>query len=268
MNYLHEHSTFETVKELNEAVNEHIQRNQYELNETDRSVLLTLSRYSVKYKGVSHLKISTLAEIVGKSDRTIQRSIRKLERLNIVERLEFIRKKSGGHGANIYRILPFNVGANSSEREDDGKPANSSDEETDKQDETINLSSNSNNTLLETEKRAPSSSDDIIKRGLRNALPKPIYDALSPFFNGHGLYNVYGILLRAKAKIDRSIMLETHADRYIDAFYNVIRLHKAGKVRSLNGLLFVTWERLTAEISRQINAKHSELFNDFCAVIG
>jgi len=61
-------------------------------------------------------------------------------------------------------------------------------------------------------------------------------------------------LLRAKAKIDASIALETHADRYIDAFYNVIRLYKAGKVRRLNGLLYVAWERLSAEISRQINA--------------
>ncbi|HEX6593301.1 MAG TPA: hypothetical protein VF095_01790 [Bacillota bacterium] len=37
------------------------------------------------------------------------------------------------------------------------------------------------------------------------------------------------------------------AERYINGFCNVIRLHKSGKIRkSFEGLLYVTWERLTA----------------------
>lgn len=258
MNYLSEYAMFDSVKAMDEAIAEHIRRNQYELNETDRDVLMMLSRYSVKYKGAAHLKIDTIAAAIGKSGRTVQRSLRKLERLNIIERKEFIRKKSGGHGANIYVILPVNVGANSSEREDDGKPTDINDNDTDDNSETINLSSYKNKTLLETDEQAKPArptEDEIIKRGLKHAIPAPIYDALSPFFNGKDLYNTYGILLRAKAKISRFITLETYHERYVDAFFNVIRLYKAGKIRNLSGYLYVTWQRLTAEISRQIKAE-------------
>ena len=101
MNYLSEYAMFNSVKEMDEAIAEHIRRNQHQLNNTDRDVLMMLSRYSVKYKGAAHLKTETIANTIGKSIRTVQRSLRKLERLNIIERKEFIRKKSGGHGANI-----------------------------------------------------------------------------------------------------------------------------------------------------------------------
>jgi len=253
MNYLHEYSTFETVEELNEAINDHIQRNQYELNDTDRNVFLMLSRYAVKYLGAAHLKTDTIAKAIGKSIRTVQRSIRKLERLGMIERVEFIRKKSGGHGANIYRILSTNVSAGMSEREPADKPTQASNKADDRASESINSISD-NTYILETNKRA-----DIIKRGLRNAIPKPIYNALAPFYDGKGVYDTYGILLRAKARIDRTIALESHHERYIDAFYNVIRRYKRGIVRNLDGYLFAAWERLSAEISRQMSVHEGDI---------
>lgn len=274
MIYLNDYKTFDDVQEMNLQVKKHVSKHYYEMNDTDREALYFISRYSVKYPGASHLKVETIAKAINRSRSTAKRVITKLIKLGIIERVTTLRKIKGGHGANIYRILPCissNEPSKTNQREDDRKPTQTSDEETDKQDETINLISDLNNTLLETEKPAKPNrptEDEIIKRSLRNAIPRQIYDALSPFFNGQGLYNVYGILLRAKAKIDRSIRLEEYGSRYIDAFYNVIRLYKAGKVRSLNGLLYVTWERLTAEISRQINARKSALFNDFCEIVG
>ena len=257
MNYLSEYAMFGSVKEMDEAINLHIRRNQYELNETDRDVLMTLSRYAVKYKGVAHLKVATIADIIGKSTITVRRSLNKLVKLNIIEKKTFMRAKSGGNGANIYIILPFDR-AEMIDRKEGEKPTQTSVKDNDNQAETISLISDKNNTSLETakpNKPAKPSEDEIIKRGLKNAIPKPIYDALEPFFNGKDLYNTYGILLRAKAKISRFITLETYHERYIDAFYNVIRLYKAGKIRNLSGYLYVTWQRLTAEISRQIKAE-------------
>lgn len=259
MNYLHKYAMFDSVKEMDEAIAEHIRRNRYELNETDRDVLMMLSRYSVKYKGAAHLKIDTIAAAIGKSGRTVQRVLRKLERLNIIERKEFIRKKSGGHGANIYVILPVDVAADMSDREDTDKPNDSNEEKADEQSETISLLSCNKNNTLETAEQAKQAKpnkpteDEIIKRGLKNAIPTPIYDALSPFFNGRELYKIYGILLRAKAKISRTITLEEYYTEYIDAFYNAVRLRKAGRVHtSFDGLLYVSWQRVTSEISRKI----------------
>src|SRR5690625_2442494 len=104
--------------------------------------------------------------------------------------------------------------------------------------------------------------DALFKRGLKRSIPEQIYEAFAPFFDGQTLYEVYGILLRAKAKIDSHIIIEHYVNCYIDAFYNVIRLYKRRKVKCLAGYLYVTWERLSAEISRQ-EASEIYSFNDF-----
>lgn len=264
MDYLHineetlkELQTFNSVKEMDEAIKRYKQM--FELSKTDRDILDAISRYACKYKGVCYLSKQKIAEEAGfKSRRTAIRACNRLEALGIIKQYE-TRRIKGDKRRSTNVIVINNVFVTENQQ----VTSTSHDKETPSK-------ANKNNTLLDTAKGEPSkpSEDQVIKRGLRNAIPKPIYDALSPFFNGQGLYNVYGILLRAKAKIDRSIRLEEYGSRYIDAFYNVIRLYKAGRVTSLNGLLYVTWERLTAEISRQANAKHSALFNDFCEIVG
>lgn len=265
MNYLHineetlkELQTFNSIEEMDEAIKQYKQI--YELSQTDRDILDAISRYACKYKGVCYLSKQKIAEAAGfKSRRTAIRACNRLEALGIIKQYETRRIK--GDKRRSTNVIVIN---NVIVTENQQVTSTSHDKETPTK--AIKL----NNTLLETEKGEPSkpSDDQVIKRGLRNALPSDIYNALAPFFNGQALYDTYGILLRAKAKIDRSIRLEEYGNRYIDAFYNVIRLYKAGRVTSLNGLLYVAWERLTAEISRQINAKHSALFSDFCEIVG
>ncbi|AOR97648.1 MULTISPECIES: hypothetical protein [Bacillus] len=80
MHYLAEHQTFDSTDQLNESVYEHIKRNTYELNDTDR------------------------------------RALNKLAGLGIVKKVATTRKINGGKGANIIVILPVN---NASEAEDD-----------------------------------------------------------------------------------------------------------------------------------------------------
>jgi len=122
MKYLADYQPFGNKAELNNVVSSHFDRCHFELNETDRSVLLMLSRYAVKYPGVAHLKTSTIANKIKKSDRTIQRAIRKLERLLIIERKPFLRQVSGGFGANLYIFLPPNVISELSPREEATEP--------------------------------------------------------------------------------------------------------------------------------------------------
>lgn len=265
MNYLYDYSLFNTVETMDETIAKHIEINQYELNDTDRDIIMTLARYSVKYKGVAHLKVDTIADIVSKSSITVRRSLNKLEALGIIEKIEFMRTKSGGNGANIYRFLavgdrPEMTGRDSSEKAD-----TSSDKQADSSNETINLLSD-NTYILETETR-PSKNNDFIKRSLRRSIPAPIYDALNPFYDGQGLYNAYGILLRAKAKIDRSITIEEYASDYIDVFKAVIRRFKAGMVERLDNYLYSAWESLSAEISRR-KAYHSGSIDGLSDLLG
>jgi predicted transcriptional regulator len=107
MNYLSEFQSFATKEELNQAVFSHKDHHRSQLNDTDQKVLIMLSQYAVKFPGVAHLKLSTIAEAINKSERTVRRSLEKLAHLNIIERQPFLREKTGGHGANIYIFLPF-----------------------------------------------------------------------------------------------------------------------------------------------------------------
>ena len=96
---------YKSIEELNETVRIH-KRNP-ELNATDRAVLDVLARYSCKELGKSWLAKSTIAEIVGKSRRTIIRVCNKLERLGIIR--QYTRMRATGdrrQTSNLIVILP------------------------------------------------------------------------------------------------------------------------------------------------------------------
>lgn len=149
MNYLSDHQTFTTKHELNEAVNEHITANNHDLNATDRNVLMTISRYAVKFPGAAHLKADTLAAKVGKSTITIRRVINKLVRLHIIEKRPFIRKVKKGSGANLLLILPFNDKAEMITRPEAENPVPIRDEQPKSENEPI-LFKTLNNSFTNT----------------------------------------------------------------------------------------------------------------------
>ncbi|WP_438296617.1 hypothetical protein [Sporosarcina sp. FA15] len=71
------------------------------MNQTERDVLDTIRRYSVKY-GAAHLKHETIEKTIKKYNAIVRRAIRKLEKLEIIERIHYIRPVMSGLGANIY----------------------------------------------------------------------------------------------------------------------------------------------------------------------
>lgn len=247
MHYLSQYQSFDSVQELNHHVKQHTNRRYHDMNETQRQVLQLISQYSVKFAGASHLRIQTIADAIGKSRRTVERAIRVLIDLNVIERLNTTRRVSGGKGANIYRILPCeerDVASEVSHCEESAEVTAPKDNAPITEKESANLLSYNSNIHTRD-------GNDAAKRGLRSAIPTQIYEALTPYFDAKGMYDTYGILLRAKASVDRKITLEEYADDYIDEYYNVIRKYKRGEVRSLNGLLYSAWQRVTAEISRR-----------------
>ena len=83
-----------------------------------------IRRYSVKY-GAAHLKHETIEKAIKKSNATVRRAIRKLEQLDIIERIHYIRPVMSGLGANIYVIKPFNDQSKMNSPEEAEKPADS-----------------------------------------------------------------------------------------------------------------------------------------------
>lgn len=107
MQYLTEYQTFKSKHELNEAIAEHLSAHAFELSGTVRKVLTIISRYAVKFPGAAHLKAVTIAESIGMSEKTIRRAINRLQALRIVRKVVTKRKVTGGQGANIVQVLPY-----------------------------------------------------------------------------------------------------------------------------------------------------------------
>ncbi|WP_203248103.1 helix-turn-helix domain-containing protein [Sporosarcina beigongshangi] len=149
--YLKENAHFANTQDMDEAARRHVIKNWNEMNSTDRAVLDMIRRYSVKY-GAAHLKHDTMAEKISKSNVTVRRAIRKLEKLGIIERIHYIRPVMNGLGANIYTILPFDDQSTLTTPAMADNPCDSMDEATLSETEAFSFESKNikNNTLTDT----------------------------------------------------------------------------------------------------------------------
>jgi predicted transcriptional regulator len=145
MQYLSENQSFQSVSALNEALYRHTCDHYYEMSDTDRSVLKLIGRFAVKYRGAAHLKASTIAEAIGKSEKTARRSLGKLQTLGILVKVSTMRKVAGGYGANIYLVQ-----SPVSSREEAEKPTESTPEPAKTEPEAITLSSEKELTNVNT----------------------------------------------------------------------------------------------------------------------
>ncbi|QBP39719.1 helix-turn-helix domain-containing protein [Paenisporosarcina antarctica] len=247
MYYLSEYQTFTSVKEMDKHVQQHTNAHYHELIQTDRDVLSLLSRYSCKFPGAAHLKVETIMKALSKSDVTIRRAIRKLAKLHIIEKISFIRRVSKGYGANILRILPFEDKSTMITRSstESVTPVSVQSPEIEKQ------TSLSNNLIQDTY-----DTEDAIKEGLITKLPERIGRILGAFFDMNTVYKVYGIMLRAKAKIDRTMMFEEYEEDYISAILSVVNAYKRGRVKNIFGVLYA------AILSATKRLYVTALFND------
>lgn len=104
--YLEQHSTFDSVEDMDTAVELHIQQHYFNLTESERAIVFVLASRSLAYPGASHLKAETIANQIGLSTKTVYRSVKKLADLCIIEKVPGT-KLNGIKGASIYRILPY-----------------------------------------------------------------------------------------------------------------------------------------------------------------
>lgn len=285
MHYLTQHSTFATTQALNDALYTYINRHYYDMNETDRAVLKQLGRYAVKYKGAAQLKADTLAGLIGKSTKTIRRSIAKLVALNIVEKRKTLRPVNGGYGANIIVILPVaetaqlslfanDVQSGVSTRKTTEEPTVSKPEAAESADESITLlkrkekpkstkdtvnrvhNENSGDKISED----PTPSNDVPAAALKDSIPAPIYEAITRYFSkAADVYNYYGILLRAKASVTSGLLIEESPQSFTDAWDRAIFAWKSGRVRkSFDALLYTVFQQATVDALR---ARGKDRFN-------
>ncbi|PEZ06084.1 decarboxylase [Bacillus sp. AFS018417] len=102
-----EYSEFQSKEEFNTYQQQILTRYQAHMNKTDFLVICLLGRYAINEKqktvGVACPLMETIAVKIGKSVRTVRRSIAKLEQLRIIKRVfTKERYKRGGYSANLY----------------------------------------------------------------------------------------------------------------------------------------------------------------------
>ncbi|ASS63708.1 hypothetical protein CHN56_03250 [Bacillus velezensis] len=247
MHYLADHQTFDSTSALNAAVYEHIKRNTYDLNDTDRQALKKIARYAVKFRGAAHLKAETLADLIGKSVKTARRVLNKLATLGIVKKIATTRKINGGKGANIIVILPVDDQSTMSNRGQAEKPTETTAEAPKTENEpsdSIKRSKNKNNVL---------DTATVPAEALKGALPDEIFNAMSRYFDAEDIYKYYGILLRAKASVDRSIRLEEHALPFVEAWHATIMKAKSHEIRRFDDYLYAGFRKAAWTVKARLN---------------
>lgn len=247
MHYLAEHQTFDSTADLNSAVYEHIKRNTYDLNDTDRQALKKIARYAVKFSGAAHLKAETLADLISKSVKTARRALNKLATLGIVKKIATTRKINGGKGANIIVILPVDDQSTMSNRGQAEKPTETTAEAPKTENEpsdSIKRSKNQNNVL---------DTATVPAEALKGALPDEIFNAMSRYFDADKIYKYYGILLRAKASVDRTIRLEDHAEPFVEAWHATIMKAKSHEIKRFDDYLYAGFRKAAWTVKARLN---------------
>ncbi|MCU5179858.1 MULTISPECIES: helix-turn-helix domain-containing protein [Bacillus] len=109
-NLMKPYSEFQSKEEFNIYQKQVLKYYRFQLNKTDATIIHFLGKYAVNEKqktvGVACPLMETIATNVGKSIRTVRRSIAKLEELGIIKRVATKeRHKRGGYSANLYIFL-------------------------------------------------------------------------------------------------------------------------------------------------------------------
>lgn len=254
--------SFPSVEAMNEAIKRY--KAEYELGSTDCVILDAISRYACKYTGVCFLSKERIAKEAGfTSRRTAIRACNRLTALGIIKQYE-TRRVRGDKRQSTNVIVIQDMAANHCARSEERELCHAESQRKVTPKGHTKEASSKTSLQANTYKETDIDTDALMKRGLKTAIPEPIYQAFSPFFNAEELYEMYGVLLRAKAKINPNFMIEDYAEEYLDHFYNVIRLYKSGKVKHLQSYLYVTWERVTAKLAR--GKRRHELFDLFAGV--
>lgn len=231
MHYLSKYQVFTDINELNHHVKQHTNRRKYDMNDTQRNVLQFISQYSVKYPGASHLKTQTIADGVNKSRRTVERAVKALVSLGVIEKLSTTRAIRGGKGANIYRILPYVGESKLSHGKEPKKARPAAESEPIVEKQTDNFISEYNYVL------EPSAESTNI--------PAPLYAVLKPFFFGKELRKYVGIVFRAKSS---KVRLEAHTEAFQACILDCIQRYKRGQIRNLSGYMYASVRKLSRRL--------------------
>lgn len=105
-NRLNEHVVFDSKKEMNYAVADHLKNNAAFLRDNSKNILNYLAKIASHHNGACGVLYDTIAERLSIKKRTVERCMRELKTYKIVEVVKQYSKR-GGRMSSVIRILPF-----------------------------------------------------------------------------------------------------------------------------------------------------------------
>lgn len=250
--------SFDCIEAMNQAIRRFLYTYGHELSESAVEVLKTLSRYACDIAGVAFMKVETLAKLVGKSVRTVQRALKTLEQYEIIKRIPTIRtngKHKGGNGHNVYVIQPVKdvkelpdtppVTPEMSPRQEASDADVSSAQAAQKPAETMLGETmysrlNNKNDITSELTLDESFTPDIV--------PEEFVKTVAPFFrSADTIFELYRRVLIAHRRSKLEKPIEDVIGTVIKAFKQTVFAQKRGRIRStFNGYFYRILEAMLA----------------------
>ncbi|WP_192800191.1 helix-turn-helix domain-containing protein [Priestia endophytica] len=246
-------SIFENIDQLNETVRTHKEMFNSELNKTQIAVLDLLHRYSAKYKGVSFLTKNKMADLLGKSRRTIIYVCNRLEEIGVIRQYAMKRRSDMQQTSNAIVIQPANHKENCTQ-------------------ETTEIAHQENNISLKQKHNINTiRKEDTYEGSYPSFIPNSFITRVKPLFpNVKEVYELYGKVRLAylKSNLERPLEeLETITITAITDAISALKLRRIKKGYSYDALkayLYGTAHRLFLEEKRRESVRNNpSLFVDF-----
>lgn len=250
MKLLNTQSTFEllqpfaTIEQLNANTKAIRARLGRALSANDREVLDFIHRHALRFIGVCYATKNTIAKACGLSRRTVIRICNRLEELGVIAQYEMKREIGDKRQSSNAIVFLTQISA---------REAFSADIEvvSDNMRVTPDVTPLSPNKTPEKDNKNTYDTEktSLLKKGLVTKLPKTLKDALAPFFDADKLYELTGVVFKAKAAVDRDIKLEDNEQEYYDAILSVINAYKRGRIVNLPAVIYTSIKAVTRSIS-------------------
>ncbi|MED3729438.1 helix-turn-helix domain-containing protein [Priestia filamentosa] len=240
-------STFENIDQLNETVRTYKEMFSSELNKTQIAVVDLLHRYSAKYKGVSFLTKNKIADLLGKSRRTIIRVCNHLEELGIIRQHEMKRSSDMQQTSNAIVIQPVD------------QPVENNHSIASDTQETVEMSHQEDNIFLkQLHNISTIRKEDTYEESYPSFIPNSFITRVKPLFpNVKEVYELYGKVRLAYLKSNLECPLEDLETLTITAISDAMsalklrRIKKGYSYEALKAYLYGTAHRLFLEEKRR-----------------
>jgi DNA-binding transcriptional ArsR family regulator len=202
--------------------------------------------------GVSWLKVATLAQIIGKSEKTVRRALKALEVAGIICRVPTIREQ-GGRGHDITIILPMSSRDQSESPRDDA----------DFSPETLK------ETNIQAKKYVSESVETLDHTFTPSHIPADFTRAAKPFFGAYRIYRLWGTVKAAHRNSGLTAPLERVIDVVIQALRESVFALKARRIRGdFGGYFYGTLAGMFAvERRREVAAEGGAAFYDWLTAL-